>query len=121
MTLNERKKMNRKLATGESLTTAEAMSAFFLPEDADAVAQGFGWSDMRQMSYYEDMAAKEEAQLPPPPTVIHVDASQTGFIDSLRRCEVHELAKVDSREVYSDDDQCPPDDLRDWQDLAGVY
>ena len=107
------------------MTFLETLNSFYHPDDQDMFARTMGWQDAAQMAYYEDMAnaqaAVESEQLPPPPAEIVIDPSHTVFIDSLKRCEAHELAKVDSREVYTDDDQCPPDDLRDWQDLAGVY
>lgn len=81
------------------MTFRNVLDTFFLPEDADAFARQQGWQDAEQMAYYEDMALREQAMLPPPPPVI----------------EVHELDKVDSREVYG------YEAMTDWQDLAGVY
>lgn len=102
--------------------TRNMMNAFFHPSDQDAFAQSQGYEDAEQMAYYEDMA--EGRQSPtrddvPMMTDREVESltvqDQTGFIDSLKRAEQHELSKVDSREVYSDEDHI------NWQDLAGVY
>lgn len=81
----------------------DVLDTFFLTEDQDAFAKAQGWEDAAQMVYYENLAQQEEAQqLPPPPAEILL----------------HELATVDAREVYTDSEDCPPDDFRD---LAGVY
>ena len=87
----------------------DVLDTFFLHEDQDAFARKEGWGDADQMVYYENLAAQAEAQmLPPPPAEILL----------------HELSRVDSREVYTDSEDCPRDgdfDMIDWQDLAGVY
>jgi hypothetical protein len=81
----------------------DVLDTFFLTEDQDAFARSQGWEDAAQMVYYENIATQGESeQLPPPPAEILL----------------HELATVDAREVYTDSEDCPPDDLRDW---SGVY
>lgn len=83
------------------------LDAFFLPEDQDAFAKSQGWEDAAQMVYYENMVMEEQARL-------------GGSQDEL----LHELAKEDAREVYTDSEDCPRDgdfEMIDWQDLAGVY
>ena len=107
MTKRESKELNDRLANGESMKFEDVLNAFFLPEDQDAFARAQGWEDARQMSYYENIAMQGECeQLPPPPSEILI----------------HELQKVDSREVYSEDEACP---LHQWYDtsaeLEGVY
>jgi hypothetical protein len=89
MTNNHRKYMNEKIANGESVTMQDALDCFFNRDDQDAFAKSLGWEDKAQMLYYEDMAEREEQnQLPPPPAEIYI----------------HELDKVDAREVYEDTD-----------------
>ena len=79
----------------------DVLDTFFLTEDQDAFARLQGWEDAAQMAYYENIAAQGESeQLPPPPAEILV------------------LARQDAREVYTDSEDCPPDDFRDW---SGVY
>lgn len=108
------------------------LDAFFLPEDQDGFAQAQGYEDAEQMCYYEDMmgdsddealVAQEEAiaagrveYMSPPPIELLTFVPETSPLVT-----VHELAKVDSREVY-EDEACP---LRAWYDtsaeLEGVY
>jgi hypothetical protein len=63
------------------MSMKNALDLFFDPNngDQDAFAKTLGWEDAAQMIYYEDMAAQEEQKL-------------------------HELDKVDPREVYEDTD-----------------
>lgn len=68
------------------MTFQNVLDTFFLPEDQDAFARSQGWEDAAQMIYYENLAMQE--------------ASQQDLV-------LHELAKVDSREVY--------------EDMSGVY
>jgi len=72
------------------MNTQTLLDKFFDRQDQDAFARSLGWEDAAQMIYYQDMAIQAEAQdaqqLPPPPDVI----------------QIHELDKVDSREVYED-------------------
>lgn len=79
------------------MSMKNALDLFFDPNngDQDAFARKLGWEDAAQMCYYEDMAeCEEQNQLPPPPPMIYV----------------HELDKVDAREVY--------EEPVDW---SGVY
>ena len=81
------------------MTFQDVLDCFFLPEDQDAFAKSQGYSDSDQMCYYEDMAQAEQSKL-------------------------HELDKVDPREVYTDSEDCPSDgDYSDdaLQRWAGVY
>jgi hypothetical protein len=71
------------------MTFQTVLDTFFHPENQDSFARSLGWEDAEQMIYYEDMALQEEAQQ-------------------------HELQKMDSREVYSDEQSA----LDYW---AGVY
>lgn len=97
------------------MTFQNVLDTFFLRDDQDAFARTQGWEDAEQMCYYENLAMQAESmeseQLPPPPAVIYV----------------HELANVDSREVYTDSEDCPNDgDFSEWASktfdgLAGVY
>lgn len=64
------------------------LDSFFMRDDQDSFARSQGWQDAAQMIYYENMAMQE--------------ASAQDLV-------LHELAKVDSREVYNEDD------------MAGVY
>lgn len=103
MNLAQRKALDMAVRNGYKVTMQDALDMFFLPEDQDAFAKAQGWEDAAQMAYYENIAAQGESeQLPPPPAEILL----------------HELAKVDAREVYTDSEDCPPDDFRDW---SGVY
>lgn len=92
------------------MTFQDVLNTFFLPEDQDAFARSQGWEDAAQMCYYENLAMQEQARM----------SEQDGLL--------HELAKVDSREVYTDSEDCPHDgDFSEWalavykDDLAGVY
>jgi hypothetical protein len=89
------------------MTFQNVLNSFFLPEDQDAFARSQGWEDAAQMIYYENLTMQEQSQQ-----------------DAL----LHELAKVDSREVYTDSEECPDDgDFSEWasavftDDLQGVY
>lgn len=124
MTLNERKALRNKVQSGGRITFQDAMNAFFLPEDQDAFARSHGWEDMEQMAHYEDQ--QEEV---PPMTDSEAEAlvereSSTAIVDGTVEylapppSEILVLARQDSREVYTDSEDCPPDDFRD---LAGVY
>ena len=98
MTNNHRNNMNEKIANGENITMQNALDCFINREDQDAFAQSLGWEDAAQMCYYEDMAEREKQnQLPPPPAEIHL----------------HELDKVDAREVY--------DERLDWRLLPRLW
>jgi len=83
-----------------------ALNNFIHPDDQDAFARSQGWEDAAQMCYYEDLAMAEEDRQ-------REEAAQA---------KLHELDKVDSREVYGDDG-----DRIEWSmaiycdDLAGVY
>jgi len=92
MNLSQRKALDAAVRNGYKVTMQDALDMFFLPEDQDAFAQSLGWADAAQMLYYDNLAQQEQA--------------------------LHELQKVDAREVYEDSEDCPPDDLRDW---TGVY
>ena len=87
------------------MTFQNVLDTFFLPEDQDAFARSQGWEDAAQMVYYENLAMQEQARL-------------GGSQDEL----LHELAKMDSREVYHDDDivSLYPE-LYGEDDMAGVY
>jgi hypothetical protein len=83
------------------------LDTFIHHDSHDAFAQSLGYSDAAQMVYYENMTAQGQSQQ-----------------DTL----LHELAKVDSREVYTDSEECPRDgDFSEWatavftDDLSGVY
>ena len=85
------------------MTFQNVLDTFFMREDQDAFARSQGWDDAEQMIYYENLAMQEQSKQ-----------------DAL----LHELAKVDSREVYTDSEDCPRDgdvEHTNWQDLAGVY
>ena len=97
MNLSQRKALDEKVRNGYRVTFQDALDMFFNPEDQDAFAQSLGWQDKAQMLYYENMVRQEQSKQ-----------------DAL----LHELAKVDAREVYTDSEDCRPDDMRDW---AGVY
>lgn len=114
MTLNERKALRTKIENGGRVTFQDAMNVFFLPEDQDAFARSMGWEDMEQMAYYENLAEQERVKREALILSIAPSFDMPPIVDP----EIAELAKVDSREVYTDSEDCPPDDLRD---LAGVY
>lgn len=69
------------------MTFKNVLDSFFMREDQDAFARSQGWEDAAQMIYYGNLAMQE--------------ASAQDLV-------LHELAKVDSREVYN-------------EDMAGVY
>lgn len=83
------------------MTFQNVLDTFFLRDDQDAYARSQGWEDAAQMVYYENLAMQEQSQQ-----------------DAL----LHELAKVDPREIHSEDEACP---LALWYDtsdeLVGVY
>jgi len=101
--------------------TQNMLNAFFLPEDQDAFARSQGWEDAAQMAYYEDMARQEDAADEIARSLGYESAQ--AITDELNRQEAqfasaqdnlfHELAKVDSREVY--EEPCP---LDAWYDTG---
>lgn len=74
------------------------LDTFILREDQDAFARSLGWEDAAQMIYYEDLALQEEGRM-------------NENLDG----EIASLAKVDSREVYSEEGPCP---LALWYDTS---
>lgn len=106
------------------MTFQNVLDAFFAPESQDAFAQSQGYEDAAQMIYYEDMAMEV-----PPMTDREAEelvereeaiAQEEGKVEYLAPppSEILVLMKEDPREVYTDSEDCPPDDFRDW---AGVY
>lgn len=112
------------------MTFLNVLDSFFLPEDGDAFARSMGWQDREQMAYYED-----QTQEVPPMTDNEVEQlvereeggeTVTGTVEYLAPppSEILVLARQDSREIYTDSEDCPRDgdfEMIDWQDLSGVY
>lgn len=136
------------------MTFLDVLDSFFLPEDGDAFARSMGWQDREQMAYYEDqnqevprmsnegwntfideVIQKNRDEEVPPMTDNEVEQlvereeggeTVTGTVEYLAPppSEILVLARQDSREVYTDSEDCPPDgdfEHTNWQDLSGVY
>ena len=75
----------------------------------EAEAQALGWADLAQMEYYENLAETEfirsVQELPAPPPSIFI----------------HELDKMDPREIYGDEGVIDIPVRPGYNTLAGVY
>ena len=129
------------------MTFQNVLDTFIHHDCHDAFAQSLGYSDAAQMVYYENMTMQAEGKSDAAALIMGYESADA-ITEELNRMEQeashHELAKVDSREVYAGEDEfdairrhretytdsedCPQDgDFSEWatavftDDLSGVY
>ena len=113
------------------MTFQNVLDTFIHHDCHDAFAQSLGYSDAAQMVYYENMTMQAEGKSDAAALIMGYESADA-ITEELNRMERqashHELAKVDSREVYTDSEDCPQDgDFSEWatavftDDLSGVY
>lgn len=106
------------------------MNSLFHRDSHNEVAKDMGYMDADQMFYYENMAEeippmtdREAEEMIEREEAINREAGVVEYL-APPPSEILVLMRQDSREVYTDSEDCPRDgdfEHTNWQDLVGVY
>jgi hypothetical protein len=92
------------------MTDSEVQELVERGADSDTVARAMGYESAQELTAMLNQLEREEAER-------HAAAGKVEYL-APPPSEILVLMRQDAREVYTDSEDCPPDDFRDW---SGVY